>query len=137
VEVLPGPMVLDGEIVIMSEHGLDFEALQMRLHPAESRVRKLAAETPAAFVAFDLLAAGGEDLRSAPFAERRQRLEGLFEQVGPPAYLTPATTDPEVARDWFERFEGAGFDGIIAKPANGTYQPGVRAMAKIKHLREA
>lgn len=134
---LPGPIVLDGEIVIMGENGLDFDALQLRLHPAESRVRKLAGETPAAFVAFDLLAFGDEDLREEPFAARRERLEQLLAETPSPLHLTPATRDAEVAQDWFHRFEGAGFDGIIAKPADGRYQPGVRAMAKIKHLRTA
>jgi ATP-dependent DNA ligase len=134
-EVLPGPMVLDGEAVIMGPNGLDFDALQLRIHPAASRVRKLAAETPASFVAFDLLAEGAEDLRQAPFEERRKRLEAAFEGVAPPAYLTPATRERALALDWFDRFEGAGFDGVIAKPLKGTYQPGKRAMAKIKHLR--
>jgi len=137
VAALPGSMVLDGEIVVMGENGLEFETLQLRLHPAASRVQKLAAETPAAFVAFDLLAVGDEDLRGRPFATRREQLEALLGEVGHPVYLTPATDDPATARDWFERFEGAGFDGVIAKPKDGPYQPGVRAMAKIKHLREA
>lgn len=132
---LPGPMVLDGEVVIMGPKGIDFDALQLRLHPAESRVRKLAAETPASFVAFDLLALGEEDLRKTPFAERRRRLEVAFKGVAPPVFLTPMTRDAELARDWFDRFEGAGFDGIIAKKADSTYQPGVRAMVKVKHLR--
>ena len=136
-ERLPRPCVLDGEIVIMGERGLEFDTLQMRLHPAESRVRKLASEIPASFVAFDLLADGEEDLRKAPFGERRVRLEALFAGVQPPVHITPATTDAEVARDWFHRFEGAGFDGVIAKPLAGLYQPNVRAMAKIKHLRTA
>ncbi|MBI2767217.1 MAG: ATP-dependent DNA ligase [Chloroflexi bacterium] len=134
---VPGPMVLDGEVVIMGPHGIDFECLQLRLHPAESRVRKLAAETPAAFVAFDMLAERGEDLRRQPFAERRRRLEAALGKVAPPVHLTPATHDPDLAQDWFERFEGAGFDGVIAKPLDAPYQPGVRAMAKIKHLRTA
>lgn len=134
-EALGQSVVLDGEIVIMGERGLEFETLQLRLHPAESRVRKLAAETPANFVAFDLLAVGGEDLRQAPFAERRARLEELLRDPRPPVYITPCTDSAETARDWFDRFEGAGFDGVIAKPANGRYEPGVRAMQKIKHLR--
>ncbi|MCC6418902.1 MAG: ATP-dependent DNA ligase [Gemmataceae bacterium] len=133
--VLPVPLVLDGEIVIMAPHGLDFDALQLRLHPAASRVRKLAGETPASFVAFDLLARGAEDLRGQPFAMRRAGLEILLAGVGPPVFLTPATHDAAVARDWFDRFEGAGLDGVIAKPLAARYQPGVRAMAKIKHLR--
>src|SRR5690606_36641230 len=114
-----------------------FEALQLRLHPAESRVRMLAAQTPSSFVAFDMLADGDEDLRQAPFAERRKRLEAAVAEVGPPVYMTPMTDDVDLARDWFDRFEGAGFDGIIAKKTDGIYQPGVRAMAKIKHLRTA
>ncbi|MEX2081099.1 MAG: ATP-dependent DNA ligase [Dehalococcoidia bacterium] len=134
---LPGPMVLDGEVVIAGPNGLDFDSLQLRIHPAESRVRKLAAETPTSFVAFDLLAVDGEDLRRQPFAQRRARLEAVAGGVGPPVFVTPATTDPGVARDWFDRFEGAGLDGVIAKPLGGPYQPGVRAMAKIKHLRTA
>jgi ATP-dependent DNA ligase len=134
-KVLPRAMVLDGEIVIMGAKGLDFDSLQLRLHPAESRVRKLAAETPSAFVAFDLLADGDEDVRALPFEERRRRLEAAFDGIAPPAFLTPATRDRDLALDWFDRFEGAGFDGVIAKPLSGTYQPGKRAMAKIKHLR--
>jgi ATP-dependent DNA ligase len=134
-KVLPRPLVLDGEVVIMGPRGLDFDALQLRIHPAESRVRKLAAETPSAFVAFDILADGDEDLRGAPFSLRRERLETAFAGIAAPAFLTPATRDAAVAADWFDRFEGAGFDGVIAKPMAGTYQPGKRAMAKIKHLR--
>ncbi|MCC7363703.1 MAG: ATP-dependent DNA ligase [Dehalococcoidia bacterium] len=134
---LPGPMVLDGEIVIMGAKGIEFDTLQLRLHPAASRVKMLAAATPAAFVAFDILAEGDTDLRPQPFAARRARLEQLLAAPRPPVYLTPATTDAATARDWFDRFEGAGFDGVIAKPASGAYQPGVRAMAKIKHLRTA
>lgn len=136
-DVLPGPMVLDGEVVIMTPHGLDFDALQLRIHPAESRVRKLAAEIPASFVAFDLLADGGDDLRARPMAERRARLEKALATVPAPVHLTPATTDVTTAQQWFESFEGAGLDGVIAKRADSTYQPGVRAMAKIKHLRTA
>jgi ATP-dependent DNA ligase len=135
VEVLPAPIVLDGEVVIMTDHGLDFDALQIRIHPAESRVRKLAAETPASFVAFDLLAHGADDLRATPFAERRARLERALADVGAPAYLTPATHDRDRAQDWFDRFEGAGLDGVVAKRLDGAYQPGVRAMIKVKHLR--
>ena len=133
--VLPHPLVLDGEIVIMTQHGLDFDALSQRIHPAESRVRKLAAETPSSFVAFDVLADGGADLRAAPFRERRALLEDALTGIEPPAYLTPMTRDRGEALDWFERFEGAGLDGIIAKREVGAYQPGVRAMLKIKHLR--
>jgi ATP-dependent DNA ligase len=119
----------------MGEKGIDFEALQLRLHPAESRVRMLAAKTPSAFVAFDMLAEGEEDLRRTPFAERRRRLEAAIGGRSDPLYITPMTHAAETAHDWFDRFEGAGFDGIIAKKADLTYQPGVRAMLKIKHLR--
>ena len=136
-QALPGAAVLDGEVVIMGKDGLEFETLQLRLHPAESRVRMLSKQTPAAFVAFDMLAEGADDLMKTPFAERRARLERYFEKTQPPAYLTPATTSAATAKDWFDRFEGAGFDGVIAKPLSGTYQPGKRAMAKIKHLRTA
>ena len=134
---LPDGCVVDGEIVIATPDGLDFNALQMRLHPAASRVAKLARECPAAFVAFDLLAAGGEDLRESPQAERRARLERLLADVGDPIHLTPMTRDRAVAVEWLRRFEGAGLDGVMAKPATGTYQPGKRAMLKIKHARTA
>jgi ATP-dependent DNA ligase len=136
-EQLPKACVIDGEIVIAGPRGLDFDALQMRLHPAASRVAKLAQATPASFVAFDLLAAGGRDRRGAPQHERRALLEKLFAEVGPPLYLTPMTEDRRTASQWLERFEGAGLDGVIAKPAAGTYQPGTRAMIKIKHVRTA
>lgn len=133
--VLPGPLVLDGEIVIAGSGGLDFESLLLRIHPAASRVAKLAQETPASFVAFDLLALGAEDLRSLPQVERRRRLEKLPAQ--PPWLITPCTRDREVARDWFTRFEGAGLDGVIAKPEALPYQPDQRAMLKLKHRRTA
>ena len=133
--VLPGAVVLDGEIVIAREDGLDFEALQMRIHPAASRVNMLAEATPASLVAFDLLANGATDLREMPFRERRERLEALLAAVAAPVYLTPATDDARLAGDWFERFEGAGLDGVIAKRAEDVYRPGVRSMLKIKHLR--
>jgi ATP-dependent DNA ligase len=133
--VLPGPMVIDGETVIAGPHGLDFEALQMRIHPAASRVNMLAQQTPSSFVAFDLLAVGGEDLRRVPLGERRQRLEATLKDAGPPVFVTPCTDDPRLAQDWFERFEGAGLDGVVAKRAEQAYMPGKRAMAKIKHLR--
>jgi ATP-dependent DNA ligase len=133
--VLPGPLVLDGEIVIMTEHGLDFDALSQRIHPAESRVRKLAAETPASFVAFDLLAEGDRDLRGVPLRTRRERLEHALAKIGQPVYVTPMTVHRDEAVDWYERFEGAGLDGIVAKRADAAYQPGVRAMLKIKHVR--
>ena len=134
-EVLPGPMVLDGEVVIMGPRGLDFDALQLRLHPAASRVTKLAAETPSSFVAFDMLADGDEDLRTRPLEERRGRLERALASTPAPVFLTPATTDAERAADWFTRFEGAGLDGVVAKRLDAVYQPGVRAMVKVKHLR--
>jgi ATP-dependent DNA ligase len=136
-QALPKHCVVDGEIVIASPHGLDFDALQMRLHPAESRVLKLAKETPSSFVAFDLLAVGGRDIRQAPQHERRARLEELMAGVAPPVHLTPMTTDRRTAQKWLKEFEGAGLDGVIAKPAAGTYQPGKRAMFKIKHARTA
>jgi ATP-dependent DNA ligase len=134
---LPDGCVLDGEIVIATPRGLDFDALQLRLHPAASRVAKLALETPSAFVAFDVLAAGGEDLRETTQQERRARLEGLLAAVQAPVYLTPMTRDPELATEWLSRFEGAGLDGVIAKPEDAIYEPGKRAMFKIKHARTA
>lgn len=134
---LPARCVVDGEIVIATTRGLDFDALQMRLHPAASRVAKLAASTPASFVAFDLLAIGGEDLRREPMAVRRARLERVLGKVAPPVHLTPMTLDVRKAREWLARFEGAGLDGIIAKPASGPYEAGKRAMLKIKHARTA
>jgi ATP-dependent DNA ligase len=136
-EKLPEGCVIDGEIVIATRKGLDFDALQLRLHPAASRVAKLANETPASFVAFDLLAAGGRDVRSAPQGERRALLEGLLADASPPIHLTPMTRDSAVATDWLARFEGAGLDGVIAKPDHGAYQPGRRAMIKVKHARTA
>jgi ATP-dependent DNA ligase len=134
---LPAGCVLDGEIVIATPHGLDFDALQQRLHPAASRVAKLAVETPAAFVAFDLLAIDGRDLREAPQDSRRAQLERAIAYEKPVLYLTPMTRDRQVAADWLTHFEGAGLDGVIAKPLDGTYQPGKRAMIKIKHQRTA
>ena len=134
---LPKHCVVDGEIVIVTKHGLDFDELQLRLHPAASRVAKLAAETPASFVAFDLLAANGRDLRNLPFGERRERLERLLRDVKPPAYVTPMTRDHSVAAEWLARFEGAGLDGVIAKPEDGIYEPGKRTMIKVKHARTA
>jgi ATP-dependent DNA ligase len=137
IERLPDGCVVDGEIVIATPRGLDFDALQMRLHPAASRVAKLAKETPSAFVAFDALAVDGEDLRQRPQAERRARLERLIAKATPPVHLTPMTRDRAQAVQWLERFEGAGLDGVVAKPANGIYQPGKRAMIKVKHERTA
>jgi ATP-dependent DNA ligase len=134
---LPQDCVVDGEIVIATPRGLDFDLLQLRLHPAASRVAKLAAETPSAFVAFDLLALDGEDLRSLPQVERRARLEHALENARPPLYLTPITRDHALAVDWLERFEGAGLDGVIAKPDGNPYAPGKRSMFKIKHARTA
>jgi len=137
IAALPDGCVVDGEIVIATAHGLDFDRLQLRLHPAASRAAKLAKETPSSFVAFDLLAAGGEDLRSQPFERRRARLEALLAAVTAPVHLTPMTRDPAVAADWLQRFEGAGLDGVMAKPAAGRYEPGKRVMFKIKHARTA
>jgi ATP-dependent DNA ligase len=134
---LPDACVIDGEIVIATDHGLDFDALQLRLHPAASRVAKLAGETPSSFVAFDLLAADGRDLRERPQAERRAQLEQVLARVQRPVHLTPMTRDRSIAAEWLSRFEGAGLDGVIAKPIDGTYQPGKRAMIKIKHARTA
>jgi ATP-dependent DNA ligase len=134
---LPERCVLDGEVVIAGETGLAFEALLLRIHPAESRVRMLAEQTPASYVAWDLLAVGDEDLRATPQGQRRERLEAALRAAKPPIHLTPATTDRSMAADWFDRFEGAGLDGVIAKRLDGTYQPGKRAMLKIKHQRTA
>jgi ATP-dependent DNA ligase len=136
-EGLPDACVLDGEIVIATDKGLDFGALQLRLHPAASRVALLAKATPSAFVAFDLLAAGGADLRGEAQEKRRAALERLLGSVRPPIYLTPMTRDRETAADWLQRFEGAGLDGVMAKPAAGVYEAGKRAMFKIKHSRTA
>ena len=133
----PPRAVIDGEIVIAGDGGLDFWALQQRIHPAASRVTQLASRTPASFIAFDLLALGDDDLMSAPFADRRGALERALADAAPPVYLTPITRDESVARDWFDRFEGAGLDGVIAKRAELTYQPDRRVMTKIKHVRTA
>ena len=134
---LPDDCVIDGEIVVATRDGLDFDALQLRLHPAASRVAKLAKETPTAFVGFDLLGADGHDLRGVSQTERRALLEQLLARVEPPIYLTPMTRDHAVASEWLTRFEGAGLDGVIAKPADGKYEPGRRAMIKVKHIRTA
>ncbi len=134
---LPKDCMLDGEIVIATEHGLDFDALQMRLHPAASRVAKLAQATPASFVAFDVLAIGRRNVMVRPQGERRALLEDLLENAKPPLYLTPMTRERAVALDWLRRFEGAGLDGVVAKPASLAYQPGKRAMIKVKHARTA
>ncbi|HWF84812.1 MAG TPA: ATP-dependent DNA ligase [Vicinamibacterales bacterium] len=134
---LPEGSVVDGEIVIATPRGLDFDALQMRLHPAASRVAKLAQQTPAAFVAFDAIAVDGQDLRGRAQRERRAHLERLLARTEPPIHLTPMTRDRAQAAEWLSRFEGAGLDGVMAKPAEGTYQPGKRAMIKVKHARTA
>ena len=134
---LPGRCVVDGEIVIAARNGLDFEALQQRIHPAGSRVTMLAGKTPASFIAFDLLALGDDDLTGRPFSERRELLERALGNAKPPVHVTPATTDRELAMRWFAEFEGAGLDGIVAKPLDGTYQPDKRVMFKIKHERTA
>ncbi|MGZ3147040.1 ATP-dependent DNA ligase [Lentzea chajnantorensis] len=135
-DALPPRCVVDGEIVLVTPDGLSFDTLQLRLHPAASRVRKLAAQTPASFVAFDLLALGDTDVTGLPLAERRAMLEDAVREV-PGAYLTPSTTDPEVAQDWFTRFEGAGFDGVVVKALDGVYEPDKRVMFKVKHERTA
>jgi ATP-dependent DNA ligase len=134
-EQLPDRVVLDGEVVVANEAGLDFDALQLRQHPAASRIKKLAAEIPASYVAFDLLALGDRSLLDTPFAERRAALEDVLRGARPPMYLTPATRERDIAVDWFSRFEGAGLDGVVAKPVRGGYQPGKRTMLKVKHDR--
>lgn len=134
---LPERCVVDGEVVVATPDGLDFEALQQRIHPAASRVNKLAVETPASFVAFDVLALGDDDLRGLPFAERRTRLEAALAGVTPPVHLTPITTDATLAQDWFARFEGAGLDGLVVKPRDLPYREDERVMFKVKHSRTA
>jgi ATP-dependent DNA ligase len=134
---LPPRAVVDGEIVIAGTRGLDFDALLQRIHPAASRVDLLAETTPASFVAFDLLALGADDLRPAPFHQRRALLEKALATAPPPVHLTPATTDPAVAGDWFARFEGAGLDGVVAKRADQPYRENERVMMKVKHERTA
>ena len=134
---LPQRVVVDGEVVIATGDRLDFEALLQRIHPATSRVDRLAAETPASFVAFDLLAVDDESLMATPFAKRRARLQKVMAKATAPVFITPSTDDVAVAQRWFEVFEGAGLDGVVAKPAGGGYQPDVRAMSKIKHERTA
>jgi ATP-dependent DNA ligase len=133
---LPPRIVLDGELVIAQGDALDFNALQMRLHPAASRVKMLSEKIPSSVVFFDMLALGDEDLREQPFEARRARLETVVGPLAPPIYVTPATTDRAVAGDWFKRFEGAGLDGVMAKPKTGVYEPNQRVMFKIKHERE-
>ena len=135
-EQLPARCVLDGELVIAREGRLDFDALQLRLHPAESRVRMLAEQTPSSIVFFDVLCAGSRDLRGQPFEKRRAILEDLLSAVRPPIHITPATRERRLALSWFRRFEGAGLDGVMAKGANLRYQPDKREMLKIKHDRD-
>jgi len=134
---VPERCVIDGEIVIAGPGGLDFDALSQRIHPAESRVELLSRTTPASFVAFDLLALGDSDLQAEPYSARRARLEGALKSAKPPVHLTPVTTRPEVARDWFARFEGAGLDGVVVKSGETHYQPDKRVMMKVKHERTA
>src|SRR2546427_9557022 len=133
----PEKVVLDGELIVVGDNGLDFGALQQRIHPADSRVRMLSEATPAWYVAFDILAEGDADLRSEPLGKRRKRLESLLKAVKPPIFLTPYTRDHATAARWFERFEGAGLDGVMAKSWTGAYVPGKRLWVKVKHQRTA
>ena len=133
---LPARCVLDGEIVIATKDGLDFEALQLRIHPAASRVKLLSQESPASIVFFDLLCEGDRDLRGVAFQSRRKQLETVLSSAAPPIHLTPATHESSVAADWFKRFEGAGLDGVMAKPISGTYESDKRVMLKVKHERD-
>jgi ATP-dependent DNA ligase len=134
---LPERCVVDGEIVVVVGQRLEFEVLQQRIHPAVSRVTRLSEETPASFIAFDILANGDEDYTARPFAQRRELLMQALAGARPPIHLTPATTDHGLAEQWFEQFEGAGLDGVVAKPVEGTYEPNRRVMFKIKHERTA
>lgn len=136
-EMLPARCVVDGELVVVTDEGLDFGALQLRQHPAQSRVERLSTEIPASYVAFDLLALEDESLLSVAFGDRRKLLERALANARPPLLLTPATRDRAVAVDWFDRFEGAGFDGVMVKPVGDPYRPGERTMLKVKHLRSA
>src|SRR6266545_1268994 len=133
---LPARCVLDGEVVVAKDGALDFDALQLRIHPAASRVKLLSQEIPASIVFFDLLGEGDRDLRSMAFQDRRLMLESLLSSAAPPIHLTPATRELSIAADWFRRFEGAGLDGVIAKPVSGTYEPNKSVMLKVKHERE-
>jgi ATP-dependent DNA ligase len=133
---LPSRCILDGEIVIAQNNELDFDALQLRIHPAASRIKLLSQQIPASIVFFDLLCKGDHDLTRTPFETRRQALEKVMKSVRPPLHLTPATTDLDKARDWFRRFEGAGLDGVMAKQVDGIYEPDKRVMLKVKHERE-
>jgi ATP-dependent DNA ligase len=135
-EQLPERCVLDGEIVVAQPNGLNFEALQLRIHPAASRVKQLSQQIPASVVFFDLLAEGDRDLREAPFETRREELVSLLASAAPPIHLTPATRELSVAADWFRRFEGAGLDGVMAKSIAGRYESGKRVMLKVKHERD-
>lgn len=134
-ELVPDRVVLDGELVVPAGDGIDFDAISNRIHPAQSRIDMLAEQTPARFIAFDLLALGDEDLTGVGFEVRRQRLEEVAASWSAPLHLTPASLDPAIARNWFDRFEGAGLDGVIAKPLDGTYAPGKRTLLKVKHER--
>lgn len=136
-ENLPPRCVVDGEIVVAHDGRLDFDRLSERIHPADSRVRLLAEQTPASLVAFDLLALGDDSLLDTPQSERRTVLEAALADAAPPVHLAPSTTDPDVAQEWFERYEGAGLDGVVAKPLDLPYRPDARAMYKIKHERTA
>lgn len=133
---LPPRCVLDSEVVLMKDGSLDFDALQLRIHPAASRVKLLSEQIPTSIVFFDLLSEGQRDLRSLPFGKRRKMLESLLSSAEPPIHLTPATTEFRIASDWFRRFEGAGLDGVVAKPVTGTYESNKRVMLKVKHERE-
>jgi ATP-dependent DNA ligase len=133
---LPARCVLDGEIIVAQDGALDFDALQLRIHPAASRVKLLSKEIPASIVFFDLLSEGDRDLRDIAFQDRRRMLESLLSSATPPIHLTPATSEVNMAEDWFRRFEGAGLDGVVAKPVSGTYEPNKRVMLKVKHERE-
>ena len=133
---LPERCILDGEVVIAKTHGLDFDSLSLRIHPAASRIKMLSAEIPASVVFFDLIAVGDQDLRAVPFTERRARLEEILQDAKPPIHITPATTDHATAQDWFTRFEGAGMDGVMAKKLDSIYAPDKRTMLKVKHERE-
>ncbi|MEO8329626.1 MAG: ATP-dependent DNA ligase, partial [Candidatus Nanopelagicales bacterium] len=135
--LLPDRVAFDGELVVATSDRLDFDALQQRIHPADSRVQMLSKETPASYVAFDLLAVDDESLLDQPFGERRERLTSILGSVKPPFYATSVTTDLDTARQWFSIFEGAGLDGVVAKPLAAVYQPGKRALFKIKHERTA
>ncbi|MCL4141677.1 UNVERIFIED_CONTAM: hypothetical protein GTU68_023267, partial [Idotea baltica] len=134
---LPERCVVDGELVAVTPRGLDFDALGQRIHPAESRIAKMAEEVPASYVAFDLIALGDNDLQQMPFRDRRRLLERLLANAAPPVFVTPTTTQRETALDWFDRFEGAGFDGIMAKPAGDSYASNQRTLLKLKHKRTA